>query len=166
MNNVQVTTSIPIHLQEEDILGGTEQIYEPKPKRQKLEFREKCLTWKGIHKEITPTNFCVDKARGLFLVDRGVTHPVDMQKCIWSLSWSSHLYADDAKRSGMKRRHIRELSIKTTYKEGLELHKSHLNDISQEGTFRHRIKQTHSFIGQVSRKQPSKINRTVGELSV
>jgi hypothetical protein len=66
----------------------------------------------------------------------------------------------------MKRRHIRELSIKTTYKEGLEPHKSHLNDISQEGTFRHRIKQTHSFIGQVSRKQPSKINRTVGELRV
>ena len=41
---------------------------------------------RGIHKEIVPTNVCVDQTKGLYMVRKsshgGVAYPIHVQKCV------------------------------------------------------------------------------------
>jgi hypothetical protein len=44
------------------------------------------LHQRDIHKEIVPTNVCVDETKGLYMVRKsshgGVAYPVHVQKCV------------------------------------------------------------------------------------
>ncbi len=89
-------------MEEEDTSAEMEQVNERKPKRQKSERRGSPICKKmmdvrslprhqrDIHKEIIPTNVCVDETRGVIMVrkssHRGVAYPVHVQKCVWSPS--------------------------------------------------------------------------------
>ena len=79
--DVQMPSSVvPVRLEGKEISTETEpQVEEPKPKRQKSE-RKECPTCKkemdvrslprhqrDIHKEIIPSNVCVDKTRGIYI---------------------------------------------------------------------------------------------------
>ncbi|CAB3981824.1 Hypothetical predicted protein [Paramuricea clavata] len=173
ISDVEMTPISPKLLEEKDTTFDTEPVNEPKPKRQKSE-RKECPICKkvmdvrsllrhqrDIHKEIVPTNVCVDEMKGLYMVRKGgVAYPVHVQKCVRPLSdvngkqtqfcenYSCRVYMEVACRSGMNAvecQHIREVGVNTTYKEEVHLQESDLNGLSQEGTFnilkQERIKQ-------------------------
>lgn len=167
VNTTSSMPSIPEREVSEDEFGNStekEQPDEPKPKRQKSERKECPVCTKvmdvrslprhqrEIHKEIYPTNVCVDEKRGLYMVRKsshgGVAYPLHVQKCILSPSDidtkrspfcendSCRVYMEVAWRSGMNAvecQHIREVGVNTVYKEQVELQENDLRDLSPDG---------------------------------
>ena len=110
---------------------------------------------RDIHKKIIPTNVCIDETRGIYMVRKnshgGVSYPLHVRKCVWSPSEESgnknpfcesnscRDYMEVTWRSGMNAmecHHIREVGVKTMYKEKVQLRRSDLDDLSCEGEFK------------------------------